>query len=78
MRPPWPKRPVGRGSASPRTPLGQQGTHPTGRELVGRSVLGILALAAVLLLLVVVVVGGLLLLVNLLLTLGLATTGLGE
>lgn len=77
MRPHSIGRPVRRSSTSPAIPRRHR-TSNGGVRLLGRSVLGLLALTVVLLLVAVVVIGGLILLVNLLLTLGLASSGIGE
>ena len=53
-------------------------TSNRGMRLLGRSVLGVLALTLVLFLVALVVIGGLILLANLLFTLGMATSGIGE
>jgi hypothetical protein len=62
------------------TPKGHQddGPSPEGIKLLGKATLGILALTVTLLVLTVLVVGGLILLMNLLFTLGMATSGIGE
>lgn len=70
--------PFGRRPRSSARSLRGRRTSGTGLQLLGRSVLGILALTVTLLLVSVVVIGGLLLLLNLLFTLGLATSGIGE
>jgi hypothetical protein len=67
-----------RHSPSPTASPEPERTSRSGLKLLGRSTLGILALTLTLLLVTVVVIGGLILLLNLLFTLGLATSGIGE